>query len=332
MSTTLGSWEKEISTAISYSLNLLLNRENRIFQQVRKMPYDIIKRIKLLRKPTSSYLPIYGIDLEDDKTWGYYKLYRSPAPSIRGEAVRLLGLDGTRKDDIRKTFDFMTECHSSYIDGGGTSETRLLYIPSELAQEYGIDDNMAIELLLKKVVYYLGGNQKQELEIYPSKLAKGPMDVKPKDDNEIDIKKFTQEYPSTANQWNVLLELMKRAQHLGLGINWMLSAISLQLQEIAIFKCAKKLNIKLDKKSVEQLLNREIKEETTKYLHFRDQYDAFSLWIEKEKNIEMPKLTIGLLREMRAEVVHRGYNPQPEETNAITKFTEGFLDKLKEVT
>ena len=294
------------------------------------MPYHIIKKIKLLRKGSSTYLPIFGVDLEDDKTWGYFKLYRKPPPNIRGEAVQLLGLDGIRRDTIKKTFDFETDCHSYYDGVGGTSETRLLYIPSELVQAYGIDDNMAIELRLQKVVYYPDDPKKQELEIYASKLVEGPMDVIPKDDNEIDMKKFTEEYPSTANQWNILLELMKKAQHLNLDINWMLSAISLQLQEIAILKCASKLSIELDKKSVEQILQRDIKEQTTKYLSFRDQYDAFSFRIEQERKIRMPKLTIKL-REMRVEVLHKAYNPLPEETDVITKFTLDFLDKLKEI-
>jgi len=294
------------------------------------MPYSIIKKIKLLAKGSSTYLPTFGIDLEDEKTWGYFKLYRSPLPNIRGEAVQLLSLDGIRRDIIKKTFDFKIDCHSYYV-AEGTSETRILYIPSELVQAYGIDDNMAIELLLQKVVYYPDTPKKQELEIYASKLVKGPMDVIPKDNNDIDIKKFTEEYPSTANQWSVLLELMKKAQQLNLDINWMLSAISLQLQEIAVLKCASKLNIKLDKKSVEQILHREIEEETTKYLSFRDRYDAFSFRIEQERKTRMPKLTTKL-REMRVEVLHKGYNPLPEETDAITKFTLGFLDKLKEIT
>lgn len=294
------------------------------------MPYSIIKKIKLFRKGSSTYLPTFGIDLEDDKTWSYFKLYRKPPPNIRGEAVQLLGLDGIRKDTIEKTFDFKTDCKSYYGAGGETNEKRLLYLPSELVQAYGIDDNMAIELLLEKVVYHPDTPMKQELEIYASKLVKGPMDVTPKDDNQMDIKKFTEEYPSTANQWNILLKLMKKAQPLNLDINWMLSAISLQLQEIAILKCASNLNIKLDKKSVRQILQREIKEATTKYLPFRDQYDAFSLIVEQEKKVKMPKLARGF-RDMRTEVLHRGYNPLPEETDAITTFTLGFLDKLKEI-
>lgn len=212
----------------------------------------------MLDKGSSTHLPTFGIDLEDDKTWSYFKLYRRPLPNIRGEAVQLLSLDGTRRDIVKKTFDFKIDCHSYYA-AEGTSEKRLLYIPSELVQAYGIDDNMAIELLLQKVVYYPDSPEKQELEIYASKLVKGPMDVKPKDNDKIDIKKFTEEYPSTTNQWSVLLELMKRAQQLNLDINWMLSAISLQLQEIAILKCASKLKIELDKKSVEQYYTEKLK-------------------------------------------------------------------------
>lgn len=146
------------------------------------MPYSIIKKIKLLDKGSSTYPPTFGVDLEDEKTWGYFKLYRSPLPNIRGEAIRLLDLNGNRKDIIRKTFDFKINCESHYVNGGTTThETRLLYLPLELVQAYGMDENMAIELLLHEIIYYPQTANEKKLAIY-EKLVEGPRDAKPRDD------------------------------------------------------------------------------------------------------------------------------------------------------
>lgn len=294
------------------------------------MPYHIIKKIRLLRKGSSVYVPVFGIDLEDDKTWSLFKLYVTPSPEINGEVIRLFDLDGKIIDTIKESYDFKTHTDCFYTDGTNTQETRVLYLPMELVRDYAIDENMAIELVLKEVVYELQPGKKSKEKIY-KKMIEGPKDLHPKIDNEMNIEKFTSEITTTTYQYKTFLELIKKAQNLNLDINWIISAISLQLQEIAILKCASSNNIKLDKNNVEQVLGRKIKEETKKYLSFGDQYDLLSYKIEQERQVKMPKLTKDL-RKMRVRVLHEGYNPVPEVTDGIAKFSLGFLDKLKEIT
>jgi hypothetical protein len=152
------------------------------------MPYHIIKKIKLLQKGSSTYLPLFGVDLEDDKTWSLFKLYRTPSPEINGEVVRLLDLDGVPIDNINKSFEFptFTTCH--YTNGANTVKTRLLHMPQQLVQAYGINENMAIELILKEVVYDLQVGEKEKVAIY-DKMIEGPKDILPKTNDEIDIKR-----------------------------------------------------------------------------------------------------------------------------------------------
>jgi uncharacterized protein (TIGR02391 family) len=146
------------------------------------MPYHIIKKIKLLHKGSSVYLPLFGIDLEDDKTWSNFKLYFQPSPEISGEAVKLLDLDGNTRDSIKKPFEFPTYTTCFYTDGTNTVETRLLYMPPKLVQAYGIDENMAIELILNEVVYDWQTGKKEKVAIYESKMIEGPKDITPKNE------------------------------------------------------------------------------------------------------------------------------------------------------
>jgi hypothetical protein len=295
------------------------------------MPYHIIKKVRLLRKGTSVYFPLFGIDLDDDKTWSYFKLYFKPFPEIRGKVMKLFDLDGTIIDNVEKSADFPTYTECSYTDGTNTQEIRVLHIPNELVQAYAIDENVAIELVLNEVLYQWETDQIEKVAIYESKMVEGPKDITPKIDDEVDLNKLTAEITSNINQYETFLELMKKAQNLNLDINWVISAISLQLQEIAILKCASSNNIKLNKNNVKRVLGRELKEETKEYLPFADKYDLLAVEIEQKKKVKMPKLTVDL-RRMRTRVLHKGYNPVPEETEGIAKFSFGFLDKLKEIT
>jgi hypothetical protein len=76
-------------------------------------------------------------------------------------------------------------------------------------------------------------------------------------------------------------------------------------------------------------LNRKLRE-VEPYLSFKDQYDLLSSEIERQKQIRLPQLT-GDLRAMRVRVLHQGYNPEPEETQVIAKFSIDLLGKLKTI-
>lgn len=118
--------------------------------------------------------------------------------------------------------------------------------------------------------------------------------------------------------------LMESASFLRLDTNWSLATCALQLQEVAITLVAKRKGIFLDKKHVEAVLNKKIKD----IFFFNDQYDAFSRQVKNAFGVGMPKLT-KYLRKMRVDVLHRGYNPKPEETKSIVSFTIGLLKKLE---
>ena len=121
--------------------------------------------------------------------------------------------------------------------------------------------------------------------------------------------------------------LMESASFLGLNTNWSSATCALQLQEVAITLMAKRKNIKLDKATVEKILNKKIEGDLT----FNDKYEAFSKQVETAFNIEMPVL-VPVLRRMRTKVLHEGYNPKPEETEPIANFTIGLLKKLKDIS
>lgn len=119
---------------------------------------------------------------------------------------------------------------------------------------------------------------------------------------------------------------MESASFLGLDTNWSVATCALQLQEVAVTLVAKKKEIKLDKANVERVLNKRI--ET---LSFGYQYKAFSKLVKVTFGIEMPILTTHL-RKMRTKVLHEGYNPKPEETDSIVRFTIGLLQKLNNIS
>jgi uncharacterized protein (TIGR02391 family) len=140
------------------------------------MPYHIIKKIKTAGKGSSTYLPTFYIDLEDDKTWSLFKLYRQPAPILRGNVVRLASPDGTNIDKIDKPFEFLTATTSNYGIANDTIEKRMLYMPTKLIQAFCIEENMAIELVLTEVIYDFKTNCERAVEIF-SKVVEGPKDI-----------------------------------------------------------------------------------------------------------------------------------------------------------
>jgi hypothetical protein len=141
------------------------------------MPYHIIKKIKLISKGSSTYLPIFAIDLEDNKTWNFFKLYVSPFPQISGEVKKLLHSDGTVSDTIEESFNFQTETKCDNTYGGDTHEERVLLLPKELVRAYCVEETMAIELMLNEVIYNF--TTKEILPIYKSKTVEGPKDIIP---------------------------------------------------------------------------------------------------------------------------------------------------------
>jgi len=122
------------------------------------------------------------------------------------------------------------------------------------------------------------------------------------------------------------IDLMESASFLGLDKDWSLATSALQLHEVAVTLVAKRKGVTLDKADVEEKLNRKIDS-----LTFKDQYEAFCMQVRERFGIEMPILTEHVT-EVKAKILHEGYNPQPEETKSIVDFTVGLLKKLKEIS
>jgi len=120
-------------------------------------------------------------------------------------------------------------------------------------------------------------------------------------------------------------DLMDSALFLGLDTNWSVATCALQLQEVATILVAEKKGIRLDKQSLEKILGKKIQD-----FSFNYQYEAFSKEVKRLFKVEMPILAMHL-RKMRVQVLHEGYNPQPEEKDSIVGFTIGLLEKLNTI-
>lgn len=121
-------------------------------------------------------------------------------------------------------------------------------------------------------------------------------------------------------------DLVGFASFLGLDDNWFLAVCALQLQEVAITLFAKHRNIKLDREHVEAILNRKVSSFT-----FNERYEALSKEVKRLYNVDMPILTTQF-RRIRGKILHGGYNPEPEEKEAIVRFTLGLLQKLRSIS
>ena len=121
-------------------------------------------------------------------------------------------------------------------------------------------------------------------------------------------------------------DLTKYTPFLGINDNWMVCTCALQLQEVAVTIVAKKVGIKLDKKNVTKIVKDSLPSDTA----FKKKYEAFSTEVKSKYDIELPRL-ITSLRDIRRDVLHRGYNPDDAEKESIVIFTKDLLEKLKTV-
>lgn len=122
--------------------------------------------------------------------------------------------------------------------------------------------------------------------------------------------------------------VVESASFLGLNTNWSVAVCALQLQEVGVTLVAKKLKIDLEKPNVEKILSTKIE---SKDFSFNQQYEAFRAEIKRLFNVDMPFLTTQF-RRMRVKVLHEGYNPEPEEKDALVSFTIGLLRKLEDTS
>ena len=125
-------------------------------------------------------------------------------------------------------------------------------------------------------------------------------------------------------------ELIEAANFLGLDENWFISACALALQEVMIEKLAEKKNISLNKESIKKILNKKKVTVSSDYIPFSEKYKAFQKEARRIGKITMPNLTLDF-RNTRNDVIHRGYNPTPEESKIFVEYTVGLLKRLKTI-
>jgi len=157
------------------------------------MPYRIIKKVKLaVERPlvrSSDYAMNFGVDLDDEKTWKLYPLCRGPRPRICGEVSQLLDANGNKMYIVNDAFEFEIHCSQVYGSNNEIIETRFLYLPVDLVRGYGMDEGVIVDLLLREVINEQWGKT-MSIPLYPKILATGPMDIKPKDDEIMDVTDF----------------------------------------------------------------------------------------------------------------------------------------------
>lgn len=172
------------------------------------MPYRIIKKVKrAVERPlyrSSDYAMNFGVDLDDEKTWKLYPLYRAPIPHIRGEVSQLLNANGEKLYTVNESFDFEIHCSQGYGPNLKIFETRFLYLPKDLVRGYGIDDDMVIDLLLHKIIRMEWGTTILD-PIYPKILNTGPIDIKPKDDKKKERATKKEESVISEKQYDVFI-------------------------------------------------------------------------------------------------------------------------------
>lgn len=157
------------------------------------MPYRIIKKVKLaVERPlvrSSDYAMNFGVDLDDEKTWKLYPLCRGLRPRIRGEVSQLLDVNGNKMYVVNDAFEFEIYCSQVYDSNNEIIETRFLYLPVDLVRGYGMDEGVIVDLLLREVINEQWGKT-MSIPLYPKILATGPMDIKPKDNEIMDVTDF----------------------------------------------------------------------------------------------------------------------------------------------
>lgn len=141
------------------------------------------------------------------------------------------------------------------------------------------------------------------------------------------LKSLIERYTIESSSIDSILKLADDCKFLGLDVNWMLSTIALQLQEVAITLVASKLGIRLDQSRVSEILKKPIEKE----LSFKDKYLAFCSEIKRVNNVTLSMLPSDF-REIRRRVLHEGNPPQASETKLLIEFTCSFLKDLHQVT
>lgn len=133
---------------------------------------------------------------------------------------------------------------------------------------------------------------------------------------------------SVIDEGKTIDDLIVAAKFLGLDENWFISTCALQLREVMIVKLAEKKGISLDKESIKKILNKREVKVSPDYVPFGEIYKAFQKEAKRVWDIKMPELTLEF-RNIRSNVLHRGYNPTAEESKSFIEYTAGLLERLK---
>lgn len=275
------------------------------------MPYKITRIVNQSRYPLNDDGDELFIKFNINRDLDIIKNNKfQSGDSFHFEVSQLLNKLGEEISPIKDNFSFKLVKSIQYW------ETKLI-LPKKLSLDYCVEPGMGLNLTLQTVSTKREGKQ-LFVPIYSRSDVKGEYEITPK------VVVYEAYVSLNSKTIDSFKELQNSASFLKLDNCWFEATCALQLQETAIKLVAKKRGIKLDKRNIENILNKKIE---NKFVSFTEQYNAFCKKIKSVDKIKMPFLTTDL-RKMRSRVLHDGYNPLPMEVNTIVTFTIGLLKKL----
>lgn len=131
--------------------------------------------------PLSTQFSIFKVDLVDDKLSKHYALDYGIPTFLRGTVTVLVDANDKVKQYINKDFEF--EVYSKGYYGGSPIRCfydRFMMLPRDLVNDFAIDVDDGIELVLKEHVFKDETGKEEIEKIFSESRVKGPMDFEPK--------------------------------------------------------------------------------------------------------------------------------------------------------
>jgi len=124
--------------------------------------------------------------LDDDKLAKHYDLDSGIPKVMRGKVSLIADVNNSVLCFPDKNYEFEVASKGYYDGSGGCNYVRRLTLPRELINDYAIDANMGIELILNEVVYRAYGAEDVS-KIFSERMEQGSLDFVPKEISGVDI-------------------------------------------------------------------------------------------------------------------------------------------------
>ena len=138
------------------------------------MPYITRRRIKKLYEHPLGL----KVDIADDQFPSHYYLDSGTTTYIRGKATFLVDEKGHIKCYINRDFEAKVHSVGHYVDSGRCVYDRNFMLPRDLVNDFAIEPNYGIELILIEV---RKGTEKEK--IFFESMVEGSMDFEPKENS-----------------------------------------------------------------------------------------------------------------------------------------------------